>query len=110
MGRQPAALWDHDRVHFATTPWTAALAGAFSAVAWTYLSPLLTDERPIGMVLLIAGTLLLIAAPAHLFVIGVGGGKSFGERSLEPAFQLRLAAWLAAGIATTLLLGLSRRT
>ena len=90
------------------TPITAALAGVFSAVAWTFLWPLLVDERPSSTIWLVGGTLVLIAIPAHLFVVGTGHGKSFGERTLEPAFQRRLISWLAAAALTTILATLYR--
>ena len=52
--------------------------------------------------------LLLVAIPAHLFVIGFGQAKSFRERTPEPAFQKRLVFWLAAAAVTTGLAALYR--
>jgi hypothetical protein len=95
-------------VNLPATPVTAVLAGVFSALTWSVLSPLLTDPRPSSTAWLVGGVLLLVAVPAHLFVIGVGEGKSFGERTLEPAFQKRLVCWLVAAAATTGLASLWR--
>lgn len=80
---------------------TAAFAGAFSAIAWVFISPLLKEESTSSTALLMAAILLLVAAPAHLLVVGVGQGKSFHERTLEPGFQLRLVCWLVAAVVTT---------
>lgn len=83
------------------TPVTAAAAGAFSAIAWFFMSPLLNDDQASSSLMLFIGMLLLVAAPAHLFVIGIGQGKTFHERTLEPSFQWRLGAWLASALLTS---------
>ena len=95
-------------VSLSATPFTAALAGAFSAVAWTFLSPLLTDPRPAATAWLMAGVLALFAVPLHLFVVGIGHGRSFGQRASEPGFRRRLLCWLVAAVAVTVLAGVSR--
>ncbi|WP_374672877.1 hypothetical protein [Ideonella sp.] len=78
---------------------TAALAGAFSAGAWPWLWPLLSDPAEGSSVQLILGMLLLVALPAHLFVIGATGSPGADGRRLDGALLQRIAAWLIAAAA-----------
>ncbi|MBI5271738.1 MAG: hypothetical protein HY856_18900 [Burkholderiales bacterium] len=79
---------------------TAALAGAFSAGCWPWLWPLVADPADSSSVQLIVGMLLLVALPAHLFVIGTAGGTGTPEgRRIDGALLQRIAAWLIAAAA-----------
>ncbi|MBL0720654.1 hypothetical protein JI742_12240 [Piscinibacter sp. Jin2] len=78
------------------TPFRAALAGLFSALSWPLLwARFGGGPASAGQVELIVATLLLVALPAHLFVLGLGPGASPGGR-LDRALLLRIGAWLAA--------------
>lgn len=78
------------------TLFSAALAGAFSALAWPVLWPLVSDPRPSSSAWLVAGTLLFIALPAHAFVVGIGHSQAQAGHAIDIALLKRTAAWLAA--------------
>jgi len=84
------------------TPVTAALAGAFSAIVWPPLWSKFGSAASAGSIELILATLLLIALPAHAFVVGFGrSGLGVGQ-TIDRALLKRVGAWLLAGIATVL--------
>lgn len=83
------------------TPLTAALAGAFSAVAWPRLWPLYADPSSSSSVWLVAGTLLLIALPAHAFVVGFERNPTTAASAIDMPLLKRIGAWLLAAVATT---------
>ena len=76
------------------TPLTAALAGLFSALTWPLLWKHFGQAGTSGSVELIAGTLLLVALPAHALVLGFGHRPTPG--ALDTALLKRICAWLAA--------------
>ncbi len=82
------------------TPVTAALAGAFSAVALPMLWSRFGGSGAGLDVGLVAGTLLLVALPAHAFVLGFAGAGRAGPRTLDTALLGRVGAWIAAALAT----------
>ena len=82
------------------TPLTAALAGIFSAIVWPRLWPMFGDSGSSGSVGLVVATLLVIALPAHAFVVGFGRRQAGAGRTLDTALLKRVAAWLAAAGAT----------
>lgn len=88
------------------TPITAALAGIFSAIAWPWLWSRYGGSATSGDVEMIIATLLVVALPAHAFVVGFAAGTASGGRTLDTAFLQRVAAWLVAGAATVLLVPL----
>jgi len=90
-------------VKITPTPWTAALAGSVAALAWPALWTRFGGPGSQGGMELIAGTLLIVALPAHALVVGFGRPAS-GARALDTALFKRIGAWLAAALATTALL------
>jgi hypothetical protein len=86
------------------TPVTAALAGIAAAVAWPVLWSRFGGPGADGSVELIVGTLLVIALPAHAFVVGFGRLQESSARTLDTALLKRIGAWLVAA-ATTAVLG-----
>lgn len=90
------------------TPVTAALAGIVSAILW----PLAWSRyggagSAFGFELILA-TLLLIAVPAHAFVVGFGYKSAPGGRTLDVALLKRIGAWLVAAGVTAVAMGLYR--
>lgn len=85
------------------TPVTAALAGVFSAIVWPLLWSKFGGSGASGSIELIVGTLLVIALPAHAFVVGFG--RSLGAKSVDMPMLQRAAMWLFAAIVTALLGG-----
>ncbi|MDO9316436.1 MAG: hypothetical protein Q7T97_18030 [Burkholderiaceae bacterium] len=90
------------------TPLTAALAGAFSAGTWPLLWPLFSDTSTSNSVWLVVGTLVLIALPAHAFVVGFKQGQMAGSRAIDTALLKRIVVWLLAAAATTAVITLFR--
>lgn len=82
------------------TPWTAAAAGVFSAVAWPLLWDRFGGSGAAFDVGLVAGTLLLVALPAHAFVLGFARPAPVPGGGLDTALLRRAGAWIAAALAT----------
>lgn len=83
------------------TPITAALAGVFSAVAWPLLWAKYGHAASTGGVELIIGTLLLVALPAHAFVVGFKR-EATDARKVGQALLKRIGSWLGASAITVL--------
>ena len=88
------------------TPTTAALAGIFSALAWPLLWPWLSESTASSSVWLVVGTLLLIALPAHAFVVGFKRNPLPGARAIDTALLKRIGAWLLAAALTSFIMSL----
>ena len=73
------------------TPLTAALAGVFSSVTMPLLWPRLSADS----VWLVLAFVLLVALPAHLFVVGLRRSEVPAAR-VDTALLKRMAAWLGA--------------
>jgi hypothetical protein len=84
------------------TPVTAALAGIFSALAWPVLWTKYGHAASTGGIELIVGTLLLVALPAHAFVVGFRRGEGADPRKVDTALLKRIGSWLAASAVTAL--------
>jgi hypothetical protein len=82
------------------TPVTAALAGIFSALAWPVLWARYGDTAASGGIELILGTLLLVALPAHAFVVGFARSQPVDARKVDTALVRRVGSWLAASAVT----------
>ena len=93
---------------FSPTLVTAALAGVFSAVAWPLLWARFGGAQAPGTIEVVIITLLVIALPAHAFVVGFGPGPAAGARSLDTALLKRIGAWLLAAGATVLIVAAFR--
>jgi len=89
---------------------TAALAGIFSALVWPMIWSRFGGPGSSGNVELIVSTLLVIALPAHAFVVGFGRGQSAGPQLIDTALLKRIAAWLIAAGATIAMTGAYNRS
>ncbi|NUZ05381.1 hypothetical protein [Piscinibacter koreensis] len=85
---------------------TAALAGLFSGTAWPLLWPLIGGAGGDDTINLIVGTVLLVAVPAHAFVVGFGPATQAG--GLDRALLVRTAIWLVAAAGAAIVVGLVR--
>ncbi|MBP6225890.1 MAG: hypothetical protein KA439_12575 [Rhizobacter sp.] len=88
------------------TPTTAAMAGTFSALAWPLLWPWLGDTTTSSSVWLVVGTLVLIALPAHAFVVGFTRNPMPGARAIDTALLKRVGVWLGAAALTSFVMSL----
>lgn len=84
------------------TPLTAAAAGVVTAIAWPFIWSRYGGTSSAGSVELVIATLLVIALPAHAFVVGFGYTQASGAGSFDVALLKRIGAWLAAAAAVTL--------
>lgn len=84
---------------------SAALAGAFSALTWPVLWKHFGQSASSGHIEVILGTLLLVALPAHAFVLGFGHRQA-AQAGLDTALLKRVGAWLGAAAGTVLLTGI----
>jgi hypothetical protein len=71
---------------------TAALAGAFSA----FTMPVLWARLGNDSLWLMLAFLLVVALPAHAFVVGFGRSAAAGPATLDTALLKRTGAWLGA--------------
>jgi hypothetical protein len=93
---------DRPTLNLTPTPLTAALAGVFSALAWPLLWSRFGGEQSPGTFEVVIITLLVIALPAHAFVVGFGPRQATGAGKLDTAVLKRVGAWLAAAGVTLL--------
>ena len=85
------------------TPVTAALAGVFSAIVWPPMWSRFGSAATAGSLELILVMLLVIALPAHAFVVGFGrSAGSSAAGAVDTALLKRIGAWLAAAVVTAL--------
>ena len=91
------------QMQISPSPLTAALAGAFSALTWPWLWSRFGQAGSEGSTELILGTLLLVALPAHAFVLGFGHRASVAPGQLDRVLLKRVGAWLGAAGATAVL-------
>lgn len=85
------------------TPLTAAMAGLVAALAWPLVWGRFGGPAAEGGFELIVATLLVIALPAHAFVVGFSRPQQAQSRTLDTALLKRIGAWLAAAAGTTVL-------
>ncbi|MBL0730726.1 hypothetical protein [Piscinibacter sp. HJYY11] len=85
------------------TLWTAAAAGAVAALAWPFLWSRYGGAGSAGSVELVVATLLLIALPAHAFVVGFGRSATAAPGTVDMALLKRVGTWLGAAIAVTII-------
>lgn len=75
-----------------------------AALAWPFLWDRFGAEAASGAGIgLVVGSLLLIALPAHAFVIGFARPQRSDARSLDVPLLRRIAWWTLAAAATTLI-------
>lgn len=78
------------------TPITAALAGAFSAVALPAATRWLGTGSDVGIELLLV-FVVVVAVPAHLFVLGLRRPQTAAQAgAVDKPLLVRVGAWLAA--------------
>jgi hypothetical protein len=85
-------------VNITPSPLTAALAGTLAGLAWPWLWARFGGPGAAGSTELVVATLLVIALPAHAFVVGFR--PPAGGRSLDTALLQRIGAWLASALIT----------
>jgi hypothetical protein len=90
------------------TPFTAALAGVFSGLTWPTIWPLVTGTEASATLWLVLATIVLVALPAHAFVLGLQRNESAGAPGVDVALLTRIGTWLAGGVATALLVAALR--
>jgi len=72
------------------TPITAALAGVIAGTAMPALWLRLANDT----MLLVVAFLLIVALPAHAFVVGFGHNQMANARTVDTALLKRAGAWL----------------
>lgn len=82
------------------TPIHAALAGAFAGV----VMPLLWARLGSDSISLVVAFLLVVALPAHAFVVGFGRQTVQGAPSLDAALLKRIAVWFGAAAVAAMLM------
>lgn len=82
---------------------TAAIAGVVAALAWPLVWARFGGPGAAGGVELIVATLLVIALPAHAFVVGFVRAEPVPAGTLDTALLKRIGAWLAAAVVVTVL-------
>lgn len=90
-------------VKITPTPLTAALAGIVAAIAWPHLWARYGGPGSAGGVELVIATLLVIALPAHAFVVGFARPQPTTPGAVDTALLKRVGAWLAAAVIATVL-------
>ncbi len=90
-------------VNIRPTLMSAATAGVVAALAWPFLWARWGGPAAEGGFELIVATLLVIALPAHAFVVGFGPSRQASARTLDTALLKRIGAWLAAAAGITVL-------
>jgi len=81
---------------------SAAITGAFAAIAGLLLGPLVDAPGPSGTFWLIA-TVLIVGVPGYFFVFGLTREQMVGSWLLEPALLKRLAAFFLGAISVATL-------
>jgi glycopeptide antibiotics resistance protein len=76
------------------TPITAALAGAFGGI----VMPMLWSRLSADSMILVLAFLLVVALPAHAFVVGFGRNQTADPRTVDTALLKRVGAWLAVAV------------
>ncbi len=90
MSRRTAGILRDMKI--SATPLTAALAGLFSG----FVMPMLWSRYSDGGVPLVLSFLLVVAVPAHVFVLGLHREPQPERNKLDTAMLKRVGAWLAA--------------
>jgi hypothetical protein len=87
---------------------TAALAGVFSGLTWPLIWPLVRGTEVSATLWLVVATIVLVALPAHAFVLGFQRPQGAGAPTLDVALLARIGSWLAGAVVTALLVALFR--
>jgi glycopeptide antibiotics resistance protein len=81
------------------TPLHAALAGVIVGV----VMPFLWSRFGSDSMGLVVGFLIVVALPAHAFVVGFGRSQTANAGTLDTALLKRVGAWLSAAVITTVI-------
>jgi hypothetical protein len=95
-------------MRIAPTPISAALAGIFSGLTWPLIWPVVSGSDASATLWLVLATIVLVALPAHAFVLGFERRATTGARTLDVALLTRIASWLAGGVLTALVVAALR--
>ena len=90
------------------TPVTAALAGIFSGLTWPLIWPFFQGAAAVSSLWLMLGTVVLVALPAHAFVLGFKRRQVVSGEVLESALLVRVGVWLACAASAAVLVALYR--
>lgn len=90
------------------TPLTAGLAGAFSGLTWPLLWPHLSGPQAASTVWLVLATVVLIALPAHAFVLGFRRAQASDARAVDTGLLARIGTWFAAAALAAVLVAAVR--
>ncbi len=91
-------------MHLRPTLQTAVLAGVVAALAWPFIWAKWGGAATEGGFELIIATLLVIALPAHAFVVGFSSrSQQPSQRTLDTALLKRIGAWLVSAAGVTAL-------
>ena len=90
------------------TPVTAALAGIFSGFTWPLIWPFFQGAAAMGSLWLMLGTIVLVALPAHAFVLGFKRRKVVSGEVMESALLVRVGVWLACAASAAVLVSIYR--
>ena len=77
------------------TPFTAALAGVVAGI----VMPILWSRFGSESMSLVLAFLIVVALPAHAFVVGFSRSQPVDSRNLDSALLKRVGAWLASAVA-----------
>lgn len=80
---------------------TAVLAGVVAALAWPFIWSRWGGAATEGSFELIIATLLVVALPAHAFVVGFTRAPVPSARTVDTALLKRIGAWLASAAGIT---------
>jgi len=83
------------------TPVTAAAAGFLSATLWPLAWSRFGNGDSSFSIELMVATLLLVALPAHAFVVGFNYRHASDGRALDVPLLKRVGAWLVAAVASS---------
>ena len=87
---------EYGNVKLKSTLVTAALAGALAGI----VMPLLWQRLANDSMSLVIAFLVVVALPAHAFVVGFGRNQTADPRTVDTALLKRVGAWLLSAAAT----------
>ena len=90
------------------TPVTAALSGMFSGFTWPLIWPFFQGPAALGSLWLMLGTVVLVALPAHAFVLGFKRRQLVAGELVESALLVRVGVWLACAAGAAVLVSIYR--
>ncbi len=95
-------------MNLAPTPVNAGLAGTFSGLTWPAIWPFLDGSALLDTVGLLLATVVLIALPAHAFVLGFRRERQAGAPALDHALLIRIGTWISCAVSAAALVAALR--